>query len=992
MRYIDQEKIYDATDQGLTIFEHYFPGIDLKSPKTFFKVRDGEKTASARVAWYQGYWRITDFGQQDTINGMKAIDFVVWREALPYYDALLFIEQCIINRQVDGKDFVKSKWTADYEKREVGPSDKKGEYNFTFKEHPTKDDLAAIGRYVTEDILDKYNCKCVEKYEFCGKSSTENKDIVHIFKANKDYPIFVFDYGDFKKLYKPHEQNKKYRFQYIGKKPADYIYGLKQLEKEKSEFTDDDEEGGVITPEDKPEAKVVDLFRCSGESDALNLAALGFHVYWLNSESADFDFKTFKKLDDLCENHYQVMDLDTTGQEQAMKNAMKHISLFTIELPKWLKTKRDFRGNPCKDLKDFLNLSGEDRDQTRYDFLILKRAARRVKFWNKNKDKNGGYNYSINMEYFFFFLRANGFYQMESIYHKKAGYCYARITGKIVELIHPDDIKRIIKRFTKDWIKSKKLMDAIEILNKINTSNQLTEANIESIDMIDLCFKNHSRDTEFIHFKNGSLRVKHDKIEKVHHSEVPNHILGQLTINNKKIAHLIDNIDIRAIEKPAVEVEASLVYSQLLEKLKNATSDDEREFLNHEIAQLPDTDKYTLKINDSDFIFVKFIRDLARLHWRKESEQKIELTDQERKEEALSFINLMFVLGYHCAQYKDPGKPWLTFLQDSRIGEIGTASGRSGKSVLSKAPTYVRASFYKGGRMLNDKNQYQFFYDGLTEFHDYIEIDDLHEFADFGFFYTQVTGKREVNPKNYTAFVLDYEDSGKMLISSNYQLQNVDSSTIGRLLNAQVSDYYHEKTKYNDYKETRSPLTKYGRRMYDDFTDEEWVKFYNFIAYCIQLQMRFHKIQPPMGNIEKQQLRRAMAQGLGKDEEFFRWANDYFINKPAGYNSEFSVEDYGYFNTLIFKEKPFDAFLEKLTQKQRHDYKPGKFKKHLEAWCEYHGYEFNPESVCTDTANRRILKTIDGKTRELIYISTAKSNRPPAAEIQYVNSDEPLPF
>ncbi len=971
MRYIDQEKIYDCTDQGLMIFEHFFPGVDLKNPKNYVKIRESEKTASARVSWYQGYWRITDFGNLGEVNGMKAIDYVVWKETITYYDALLFVEQCIINRQIDSSKFVSKKWAAEYEMREMKPADKKGEYHFTFKEHPTKEDLEAIGRYVTEDILDKYFCKCVSSYEYCGPSKKLNKDVVHIFKATVDYPIFLFDYGDFKKLYKPHEMDKKHRFQYIGKKPTNYIYGLKQIEKAKSEFTEDDDVGGVVVPDEKPEARVVDLFRCSGESDALNLAALGFHVYWLNSESADFDYRTFRQLDDLCENHYQVMDLDQTGQEQAMKNAMKFISLFTIELPKWLKSKRDFRGNPCKDLKDFLNYSGDDNDQTRYDFLILKRAARRVKFWNKNKDKKTGQvSYNINMEYFFFFLRANGFYQMESIYHKKAGYCYARINGKVVELIHPDDIKRIIKRFTKDWIKNKKLMDALEILNKINTSNQLTEANIESIDMISLNFKNHSRDTEFIHFRNGSIRIKQDKIDKVPHSEIPNYILGNLSVNNKKISHLID-MDIRAIESPAVTVEASPAYKDLLDQLQNVKSEEEREQINYVIAQMPDIDKYEVKINDNEFIFVKFLRDLSRLHWRKEIEQKLQLTETEKKEENLSFINLMFVLGYHSAQYKDPGKPWLTFLQDSRISDIGQASGRSGKSLLSKAPTFVRSSFYKGGRVLNDSKHYQFFYDGLTEFHDYIEIDDMHEYADFGFFYTQVTGKREVNPKNYTPFVLDYEDSGKMLISSNYELQNVDSSTIGRLLNAQVSDYYHEKSKLNDYQETRSPLTKFGKRLYDDFTDEEWVKFYNFIAYCIQLQMRFYKIQPPAGNIEKRQLRRTMSQGLGKDEEFFRWANDYFINKPLGFTGDFSPEENGYFNTYIIKSKPFDAFKETLTQKQKHEYKASKFKKHLEAWCEYWGYTFNPETVCTDIPNRRIMKTIDGSTKELIYISTS---------------------
>lgn len=997
MRYIDQERIYNLTDQGLTIFQHYFPGDDLRNPKTFIKIRENEKTASARVTWYQGYWRITDFGQQDQVNGMKAIDFVVWREQLPYYDALLYIEQVVIGHTIEGKDFVRSKWSAEYEMREMAPGDRKGEYNFIYKSKPSTDDLSAIGRYVTADILDHFNCRAVEQYEYCATSKKLNRDVVHIFKATKDYPIFVFDYGDFKKLYRPHEQEKKNRFLYIGKKPKEYIYGLKQLQDAKSEFTDDDDQGGVIAPEDKPNARVIDLFRCSGESDALNLASLGFHVYWLNSESADLDHKSFRMLDEMCQNHYQVMDLDATGQEQAMKNATKHINQYTIELPEWLRYKKDFRGNPCKDLKDFINLSGDDFDATRYDFLVLKNSAKRVKFWNKAKDKRSGSdNYSIDMQDYFFFLRANGFYQAESIYHKRAGYCYVKMNGKIVDLISPEDFKRIAKRYTMEWVEGRKLMDAKKILNKITGSNQISEEQLSTIRRVNLEFRNHTPTTEYLYFRNGAIRVTRDKIEKIHHSEIPNFILGGLTVNNQVISHVIDR-DIRVIEKSPVEVDHTPEYQSLLDQ--RDALDPEKDFdklneINELISTFPDTDKYSLKVNDEDFFFIQFLRDVSHLHWRKELEQKVELSAQEKKEQDLCFINLLFFIGFHCAQYKDPGKPWVTFLQDSRISEIGQASGRSGKSLIQMAPTFCRASFYIGGRPLNMEKSFEFIYDGLTEFHDYIQVDDLHEYALFSNFYTEITGNRKVNPKNYAAITLKYADSGKMSFSSNFELQNVDSSTIGRIVYSVVSDYFHEKTKYNDYRETITPLTKYGRRLYDDFTDEEWVKFYNLVAYAVQLQMRFHKIQPPTGNIEKRQLRRIMAMGLGKDEEFMRWANDYFIGRPAGMIGEISPDENAYFNTLFLKEKAFESFSQQLTQKQKHDYKIAKFRKHLEAWCEYNDYELNPEDVCTDRQNRRILRTIEGKTKELMYVSTAKrksSDPLPAPAPPMVNDDRP-PF
>lgn len=999
MRYIDQLKIYQETDGGLDIFAYYFGSAALADPKHYVKARE-EKTASARVSWYDNYWRITDFGNQSELNGAKAIEFVMWKENLEYYDALQFIERVIIRHEIDGNDFSGSRFAPEYSYRELIPTDKKGEYKFTFKEHPSKEDLEAFGRYVTEEHLDHFFCKVIESYEYCGNHKKLGKDVVHQFKSTRDFPMFLFDDGEYKKMYKPHEKEKKNRFFYIGTKPVDYIYGLKQIKAADNEFVDDnddpetEDQESIKRPDNKPEAVVVDLFRVSGESDAINLYSLGFHAYWLNSESKEFTWEMFKEVDALCKNHYQIMDLDPTGHSEMYKNALKHIDQYTIELPQWLTTKTDWRGNKCKDLKDFINISGSTEESTRRDLLVLKRAAMRVKFWNRVVDKKTkSVNYNLNMEDFFFFLKANGFYQMDSIYHKKAGYCYVKLDGKVANLIHPDDIKRIVKRFTKDWIRSKKLMDAKEILNKLNGSAQISEANLDGLPKIELNFKNFSRNAEFLHFNNLSLRINKDKIESIKHAEVPNYILGNLVVNQKSVTHLI-NHDFRLNEKSPIEINPTPEYQLILDKIAAAKTEEERNDARIEENEFPDTDKYLVTVNDN-FIFAEFLQDLSRIHWRKELERKEPLTDQEQKEQNLMLANILFVLGYHASQYKDPAKAWLTLLQDYLISAVGTASGGSGKSLLSKSLTFVRASFYKGGKKMGDKKVWEFFYDGMTEFHDFIEIDDMHEFADVTMLYPDITGNREINPKNYSAFVLPYEDSGKMMVSYNYSWPNTDASTLRRLLNCAVSDYYHEKTKQNDYRESRSPYTKFNRRLYDDFTREEWNKFFNLFAYCIQMQYRFFKIQPTMTNLDKQQYRRIMASGLGKEEEFFKWANTYFTKCTESPKPDISPEHTGYFDIMIPKLKAFEVFKKTLTQKQQADYKANKFKSHVEAWCNYYGYALNPANLINDRLNNRITRTIDGTSVECLYISTA--NAPDittqySEPIQEINTYEKPPF
>ena len=997
MKYIDQQEVFRTTEGGKQVFQYYFPDYPFGDKKAFISIRSEDKTPSTRITQYQNLWRITDFGNQNEVNGLNAVQFVMWKENMVFTDALQFIEEVIINRKTTGSNFRRPKYQADYSYREMQSNDKTGQYRFIYKDKPSKSDLAAIGRYVDADLLNRFNCKAVKSYEYCSRSKKLNRDVVHIFSSTDDYPIFVFDYGTFKKIYKPKELKKQHRFVYVGDKPKDYIYGLSQIKEADNEFVDTGT-AEYTPPEHKPEAIVKDIFRCSGESDALNLASLGFHVYWLNSETSNMTHAQWKTVDDLCLNHYQIMDMDDTGTKAAMKLALQHINLKTIYLPKWLNEKRDWRGNRCKDLKDFINISGEDLNETFQNFTVLKRKAMPMKFWEKSiAKKTGKVSYSLNLEYYYHFLKANGYYVMDSIYHRKAGYCYAKVNGKIIDLIHPDEIKKVVKRFTKEWVRNKNLSDEIDILNKINSSTQIGEANLQDLAKLEPTFSNCTKHDEYIHFNNGSLHITKENINIIKHDELPNSILGRIEINNNEISHIIKR-NIRLLKQPIVEVNTTKEYQTLLDKLKTAKSPQERELFHIEIAKFPETDKYTIQINDKDFIFINFLKDLANIHWRKETEKGLPLTDEEKKEQDLTLINLLFVLGWNIAEYKDPGRPWLVFLQDMKISQVGKSSGRSGKSLYSSAIEYVRPNFYIAGRQKDITNKTDFIYDGFTIFHNNIVIDDLYEYADFNFFYTQITGKREVNSKFISKQILDYKDSGKMLISSNFELQNTDSSTLARILNAGVSDYYHEKTKYNDYLESRSPLSKYGKSLYDDFTDEEWNKFYNLMAYCIQLQQRFFKIQPPMANLEKRQLRREMTKGVGKEEEFWIWANSYFVKAPNDYYDEFSPESsqFAYFNRYVIKEDAYNAFIATLTPALASKYRKTQFKSSLKAFCEYYGFDLNPVELCgTNSANiegRRIVKTIHGKSIEVLFISTTDTPVVVEQKVTYPPTPEKEPF
>lgn len=984
MRYIDQDKIYQETNRGLDIYKYYWPNIEIGKK---FSARNDDDTPSARIYYYQNLYLITDFGDRDNVNGLTAINYVKYREGLEYYDTLRFIEDVILNKKVEGGSFTKTKFSADYEMREVTKDDKVGEYLFKrkSKKEVTAAELKSLGRYVDTDLLEKFNISALFQYELCKFSNKHKRDVVHVFKAHENYPMFLFDYGDFKKLYKPYEQEKQYRFVWIGDVPDDFIFGLEQIEKADNELIDEDGEGEnntVTFPAGKENAHVHDVFRCSGETDALNVASLGFHVYWLHSETKKLTYNMFKKVDELCLNHYQILDNDTTGQAYANKLALQHISLKTLEIPADISKKKDWRGKAMKDIKDWITVTGKEFETTLRLFRVLRNSAKPAKFWQKKieKTKNGEnkVTYNINIEYFLHFLKLNGFYTMPSSYHRGSDYCFCRLQGKKAFLIHPNKIKKEVKTFTRHWVKSKYLMDEVQVLNKINSSLQIGEGTLEQLPEINPSFRNCDANTEWIHFQNGkSLKITKDKIESVKHEQVPNYILGELDYKNNKneaISHIIKH-DIVKLPQPAIEVNATPEFQKLINEHDKADTPEKRERVNAKIAQFNELDRYEVKINKPDFIFAQFLRDISRIHWMKEMDQKQKLTEAEKKEENLALANLLFIIGYQAAEYKHKNRPWISFVQDYRISRVGESNGRSGKGLFAQSWQKVRNTFYVGARRADITKKTEFVYDGFTRFHNNIWFDDLYEFADIDWFYNQATGQREINSKHISPERIQYEESGKIHIDSNFGLRTNNTSTLGRILSGGVSDYYHEMSVKNSYRETRSPYSKFGRALYDDFTSDEWTEFYNLIAYAIQLQIRFFKINPPMENIQKQFLLREMTKGLGREEDFLVWANHYFSNPPKYHDpSKECPSDAGYFNRYVVKEFAYNNFVDTLEEADKKKYKSNYFRKALESWCDWNGYELNPKEKVTDQRSGRIIKNVDGKTREVFFISTANTN------------------
>lgn len=398
------------------------------------------------------------------------------------------------------------------------------------------------------------------------------------------------------------------------------------------------------------------------------------------------------------------------------------------------------------------------------------------------------------------------------------------------------------------------------------------------------------------------------------------------------------------------------------------------------------TGLYDIKIHLQDCLFLNYLIQTSRVHWRTELEQRIEdlpladrevyratnkfniagplLKADEIMEQKQHLINKIFSIGYLMHRYKDPRRPWCIFAMDNNISEDGGSFGGSGKSILYNIaiPKVLRKHFYIGGR--NPKvTDNQFIYDGLTEYHRYIYIDDASEYLNFHFFFDAITGSLKVNPKNTSPYKIPYEKVGKYAITSNYVLRNIDPSVERRILYTVFSDYYHNKGETTDYLESRGPGDDFGKNLFDDFTREEWNHFYNTMMLSSQFYFTAsEKINPPMANVNTRNLKAEMG------SDFEDWAAAYFLDGGSNVNK------------LIVREEAYKDYV----QKTRSQWKAPRFMRAMRAYCKLNSYVLNPDEI-NNTKGGRCIHKVD--ERELMRDGTWRNtDRKVTKEMMYVQT------
>lgn len=913
------EEIFEANDGGLNIIENYYPDVrKVVGTKNKFSMRN-EKDPSAKLNLRKtengcDVYKVIDFGGSN--REMNAIEVVAYEEGLTFKEAIKFVLARYPRMNV-GKTIDQ---TVSFE--DPTEYDKVGDMSWTEKE-VTERALAVLGRYITAEQFKFYNWHFIDELRTVIKTK-EGKVKVVVKKSNDTKPIFVrqcfYKKDDrlesFYKIYEPKESEKKYRFRYYpeGAKPENYVHGLYEVEK-------------LI--EKRGGEKLKTLYIASGEKDALNINSLldynpstdrfeyNCPCIWFNSETSVVPNYVRMKLNKIAEKIVNIPDIDETGIIQGNRFALENWDIYTLWLPKYILDIKDWRGNSCKDFKDFIDVGGDQKDMSN-----LVTNAHKFRFWSiivsKDKDDNETLKCVLDPENVTFALNVLG-YRYDCVRGEDKFYYQ---NNHIIQEMQSQEIRRQLVGYLRSTLK---VQNGI-VYNSLMNTNKFAE----------WCrFLDKPRETanpnkeyyQCFYFNDGWVSITPNEVKKWNYKQleyeiskerIRDHRIGQY----KPIVNFTWNEEAKDYD---MDWEANrsckvLQYMMVTSKI----------YWKEELAELKKLDP-----------------ELSQKSMPIEMTSPY-LTDEQNYEQCQSLRNKMFIMGYLCCKHKDAARAWGVYLMDNKISDGTESNGGTGKTLFIQfAEILLNKKFINGKNKKLSEDSHK--YDGVTENDDIIFIDDLDKKFDIELLHNDVNGDLQVNPKGKQPYTIKRERSPKIVIATNYVPLKTDASIKRRWRFGTFSDWFHVKTHNSEYESDYTPKMMFRQTVIEEFNEKEMSETISFLIDCVRYYMlciQKNIIQDcVLNNIEI----RKLIVTVGAD--FMEWFKVYFDKENGMLNTEVAKTE-AYMDYRQKVEHPFGQYL---------------WSKKLKEYCKLIGYEYNPPEFCSGDGER-IIKRYMGKPTDYLYI------------------------
>lgn len=195
------------------------------------------------------------------------------------------------------------------------------------------------------------------------------------------------------------------------------------------------------------------------------------------------------------------------------------------------------------------------------------------------------------------------------------------------------------------------------------------------------------------------------------------------------------------------------------------------------------------------------------------------ITRNENQEDAERYFALRSMIGYLMHSFYDT-KMKSVNLTDSDISE--NAEGRTGKTLLGRAISHIKSLCEISGKDFDPANKHKYSEVDLDT--QIVFLNDLRKNFRFESLFNDISDHFTVDKKNQHPFTI----RAKMLISSNDTFRTEGASAKDRVIEFELSNYYHLNFGPND---------EFGHFFFSEWNEEEWSRFDNFMVGCISLYL-----------------------------------------------------------------------------------------------------------------------------------------------------------
>lgn len=268
-----------------------------------------------------------------------------------------------------------------------------------------------------------------------------------------------------------------------------------------------------------------------------------------------------------------------------------------------------------------------------------------------------------------------------------------------------------------------------------------------------------------------------------------------------------------------------------------------------------------------------------------------------------SYNSFKSAIGYLLHTYKTTADNKAVILNDEVISD--TPNGRSGKGIFFTALKHLKKVDTIDGKDFSFEKNFKF--QTVSTDCQVLVFDDVKRNFEFERLFSVITEGIEIEYKNQGTIKLPVEKSPKIVITTNYTIKGEGGSFDARKYELELSSHFNK-----DY----TPVDQFGHRLFDNWGDDEWSRFDNFMIQCIQyylnngLQKQHHK------NLE---VRKFMTE---TSTDFYEWVQDENNLAP----------DIRQYNQLTY-----NSFVEEYPD-YRNKLQAKTFKRWIRLFCEHKNY------------------------------------------------------